>query len=417
MRVFSGKTRRFQLLFCLSIIWAAFSLANAQPNAAPLLKSETTPLKNLVVFEALWEKVNSKYFDANFNGINWAKMREIYRPKAEQAADQQELLTVLRKMLGELKTSHLDLWQTVSQKKIERKLLSEIDPKTDILRLNYGFSLKKIEGKPVVYKVELNSSAHQGGVKIGWELLTAQGNPVSEPDYSLGDIYEGGKIDLRFIDFENKEHTATLTADWRIKRRTQISRPLTENVAYIKFDDFFGKVAKWLQNELDHLNTDSNLIIDLRENRGGQLEEVKKCLSQFFTGEIEFGTFIERGGKVKELNLKGKKDQAFKGKIVVLIDDESYSGAEIFAQLIQENARGKIVGTHSKGFVLNSREFNLPEDFKVSIAFRDYFSPKEYRIEGKGVKPDFEVLPKISDIINNRDPALEKALEIMGTNY
>ncbi|HEX3101941.1 MAG TPA: S41 family peptidase, partial [Pyrinomonadaceae bacterium] len=99
------------------------------------------------------------------------------------------------------------------------------------------------------------------------------------------------------------------------------------------------------------------------------------------------------------------------GKIAVLVDDESYSGAEIFAQVIQESGRGKIVGTHTKGQVLNSMEFGLPGDFRTSIAFRDYRSPKGQRIEGKGVKPDVEVPVTIGDIARSHDAALEKALE------
>ena len=64
---------------------------------------------------------------------------------------------------------------------------------------------------------------------------------------------------------------------------------------------------------------------------------------------------------------------------------------QIFAEVIQESGRGKIVGTHTKGVVLNSMEFGLPGDFRTSIAFRDYRSPKGLRMEGKGVKPDVEV--------------------------
>lgn len=406
MRVFFKKICRFQLLLYLSVIFAAFSLINAQPNDAPLLQSETTPLQNLKVFDSLWEKVNNKYFDAKFNGVNWAKMREIYRPKAEKSQNRQELLAILKQMLGELKTSHLDIWQTISRKKIERKILDDFNPNTDVLQLSYGFSLRNIEGKSVVERT--NQSVN---VKPGWTLLSIDGKSVSDADF--GEIYEGRKSNLRFLDVENKEHSLILTADWTIKRRIQASRFLTKKIAYIKFDDFFGKIGKWLENELKNLSSATGLIIDLRGNRGGYVEEVKRCLGQFFTNDIEFGTFIERNGKIKETNVKGLKNRAFKGNIIVLIDEESFSGAEIFANLIQENGRGKIVGTPSKGLVLNSIDFNLPENFKVSIAFRDYLSPKGYRIEGKGVKPDFEVLPKVSDIINGRDMALEKALEII----
>ena len=61
-------------------------LVLAQPrSSAPLLKNETSPQKNLKVFDAMWNTVNQKYFDVKFNGIDWGAVREQYRPLAEKA--------------------------------------------------------------------------------------------------------------------------------------------------------------------------------------------------------------------------------------------------------------------------------------------------------------------------------------------
>ena len=406
------KVCHFQLLLYLSIILAFFATAKAQSSEAPLIRSETTPVQNLKVFDALWEKVNTKYFDAKFNGINWLQMRDIYRPKAEKAANQQELLAILKQMLRELKTSHLDIWQTVSKTKISKQIFTNFNPNDDFLYLSYGFSLKNIEGKPVIREVVPNSSAQSNGLKNGWILLSANGKLLTDNDFNIGEVYEGRQIDLRFLDTENKEHNKTLTANWAVRKRIRSGYLFNQEIGYIKFDGFVAGISKWLEYEIKPLNSMKAIILDLRNNQGGYLEEVKKCLSFFFAEDIEFGTFIERSGKTKETKVKGKRKKAFNGKIIVLIDDESFSGAEIFANLMQETGRGKVVGVASRGFVLNSIEYNLPENFKVSNAFRDYLSPKGKKIEGKGVTPDLEVFPKINDIISNRDAILEKALEI-----
>lgn len=413
MRIDSGKVYLFRILICLPLFLTTFVFVKAQQIEAPLIKSETNLVQNLNVFDALWEKVNIKYFDPKFNGVDWVKIRENYRPQVEKAGNKTELLAILKQMLRELKTSHLNIWQTVSKKKIEKKILTDFDPRSQILQLTYGFSLKNIDGKPVVIDIFPKTSAEAEQVKIGWKLLSFDGKPASASDLDFGEIFEGRKIDLQFLDTQDKELKVTLTADWSVKKFSLASRLLVENIGYIRFEGFTADMSKWLQIELQKFDSVKGVIIDLRGNRGGFVEEVKKCLGQFFVQNVEFGTFIERSGKTKDTEVKGKKDKAFKGKLVVLVDDESFSGAEIFAQIIKETGRGQIVGTHTKGLVLNSVEFGLPDDFRVSIAFRDYLSPKGYRLEGKGVAPDFEVPLTIVDILKNRDPALEKALEII----
>lgn len=411
MKVNFGKVLLFRILICLPLVLSFVIFAKSQPNQGLLIKSETNPVQNLLVFDSLWDKVNTRYFDPDFNGVDWAKMREIYRPQAEKAADKTELLAILKQMLRQLKTSHLDVWQTVKKSTIEKKMLTDFDERDDILQLRYGFSLKIIEGKPTITEIAPNSSAEREKVQIGWKLIKADGKNVTDSNFNFGEIYEGKQIDLVFEDIEKKQHTAKLSANWAIFKKVRVARFIENNIGYLKFEEFENEMSKWLEKELQKLKTANGIVIDLRENHGGYLEEVKKCLALFFNQDIEFGTFIERNGKAKSPKIKAKRGKGFNGKIVVLVDDESFSGAEIFARLIQENSRGLIIGKQTKGLVLNSIEFGLPADFRVSIAFRDYISPKGYRIEGTGVKPDIEIPVTVADLLNSRDRVLEKALE------
>jgi carboxyl-terminal processing protease len=405
------KNHFFVLVIVLQIISAFSFSAIAQTDSNSIFKTEITPNRNLKVFDELWEKVNAKYFDANFNGVNWMEMRAVYRPKAENARSRTELLEVLKQMLAELKTSHLQVWQVVSEKRIERKLQTDIDRKRDLVELGYGFRVKIIEEKPIVVAVEPNSSAETNGVQIGWTLINAGNVPVSKQNIDFGEFYEGKNLSFKFADNQNEEQNLTLTVGLKIKKPLRTGRFLAGKLYYIKFDDFSSGIGEWLKTEIEKASGANEIIVDLRDNRGGFVNEVKRTLSPFFADDTEFGNFIERGGKIRESEIKGRKDKAFKGKVSVLIDEESYSGAEIFAQLMQETGRGKIIGTPTRGFVLNSIEIGLPEDFRASIAYRDYISPKGIRIESKGVKPDIEISPSREDIIASRDAVLTKILQ------
>src|SRR5207244_9873826 len=93
----------------LVVVIALQSLALAQESPKPAAHDSLTISREdrLKVFEKLWETVNEKYFDPQFNGVNWAQMKEKYRPQAETAKNKIQLREVLQEMLNELHSSHL----------------------------------------------------------------------------------------------------------------------------------------------------------------------------------------------------------------------------------------------------------------------------------------------------------------------
>ncbi len=384
--------------------------SRGQTNKPALFSRHTTNAQNLKVFDALWEKVNSKYYDADFNGVDWREVRNNYRPRAEKAETKQELLKILRLMLAELKTSHLYVWQTVSERDLEKQLQRNFDRKHDSLRIGYPFTFKKIGESLVVTSVQPKSALEWDKVKVGW-VLEAVDNVNTNGNWTLpADLTVGRKTSFSFRDINNKRYEQVLTVEWLAEKPIRESKVITGNILYLKFDGFKFGTNDWLLNALKTLGVDDSVIVDLRSNHGGLVDEVQQCLGRFFARDIEFGSFIERTGKTKAKKIEGQKMRAFAGKLVVLVDETSSSGAEIFAQLIQENQRGTIIGSITSGQVLNGIEFGLPEDFRTSIAFRDYFSPRGFRIEGSGVRPDIQVDQTIDDIVSGRDIALDRAV-------
>ncbi|HEX3101488.1 MAG TPA: S41 family peptidase, partial [Pyrinomonadaceae bacterium] len=311
LRVNFNKFYLFGLFLIVTAVLAVCISVHAQTAAPPLIKPETTALQNLKIFNALWQRVNTRYFDPNFNGVNWQQIRQLYRPKAERAPNKQALLIILRQMLAELKTSHLYVWQTVSEKKIENRIRADFDRKHDTLELGYGFSFKFIEGKPVVTEIEPNASAKSNGVKAGWTLVTIDNVPITGKGPDIDEVNEGLKSNFLFSDAENQEHRLTLTADWMAKRPVRSSRLIRAKAGYIKFDGFISGTGKWLRDEMGKLDSPNAIVLDLRGNRGGYVDEVRNCLAQFFATDTELGSFVERTGKADETKIKGKRDHSF----------------------------------------------------------------------------------------------------------
>ena len=91
------------------LIWLLSTVVVSAQTAA-LVTPEFSPIR-LDTFNKVWNTVNEKHYDPTFNGVDWAKVRIDYLPKAQAAKTDEEFHAVLRQMLGELKLSHFGVFQ------------------------------------------------------------------------------------------------------------------------------------------------------------------------------------------------------------------------------------------------------------------------------------------------------------------
>jgi carboxyl-terminal processing protease len=119
------------------------------------------------------------------------------------------------------------------------------------------------------------------------------------------------------------------------------------------------------------------------------------------------------------LDAKARKD-AFNGKLVVLVDSRSASAAEMIARVMQIEKRATVVGDRTMGAVMTSRMFahtlgvGLIAFYATTITIGDVRMTDGGTLEGKGVTPDDTVLPTGTDLAAHRDPALARAITLLG---
>jgi C-terminal processing protease CtpA/Prc len=167
------------------------------------------------------------------------------------------------------------------------------------------------------------------------------------------------------------------------------------------------------------------LILDLRGNPGGRVGSLLRMVDNFFADQVKVA---DRKGRkeMKPQTAKGRGDKAFKGKLVVLVDSESGSAAELFARVIQLEKRGTVVGDRSAGAVMESIRyghffnrggsvFNAAKVFYgMSITDADLLMADGKSLERVGVTPDEIVLPTGADLAARRDPVMSRAAELVG---
>jgi carboxyl-terminal processing protease len=187
------------------------------------------------------------------------------------------------------------------------------------------------------------------------------------------------------------------------------------NIAYVKISRFgettfreFGAALKEIK-----ANNAKGIIIDLRNDPGGYLETAVGIGSKMLPkGDI---VVMEEDKDGQRNKLLAKGGDEFSGiKTVVLINEGSASASEILAGALRENRDNvTLVGKKSFGKGSVQELINLSQGTSMKVTVAHWLTPKGNQINEKGIEPDVKVDLTTDDYDNNKDPQLDKALEIV----
>lgn len=174
-----------------------------------------------------------------------------------------------------------------------------------------------------------------------------------------------------------------------IKLETVKSTVIDNHIGYVRISQFSEPTAEALKTHVDKLLKEGidSIIVDLRNNPGGLLNSAIEITDMFIKG----GTIVSTKGRDPQHNqiFMAKEKTLFPAiPLIVLVNEGSASGSEIFAGAIKDNRRGILVGekTFGKGSVQTVRE--LPDGSGVRITTAIYYTPSGESIHEKGIEPD-----------------------------
>lgn len=162
-----------------------------------------------------------------------------------------------------------------------------------------------------------------------------------------------------------------------------------------KTDSEFQKAARALEEETK--GELKGLILDLRNNPGGLLDQAVKVSDRF----IESGLIVSVEGRREEHKMKfnahPQEDNLTRYPLVVLVNGGSASGSEIVAGAIQDHGRGIILGTQTFGKGSVQTIFSLKDGSGLRLTTARYYTPSGRSIQAKGIVPDIIVKPSLPD--------------------
>lgn len=204
----------------------------------------------------------------------------------------------------------------------------------------------------------------------------------------------------------------------KITTNPVIAEKLDNNIGYLEVTSFDENTAENFKSKYEELKAQGidSLIIDLRNNGGGLVEEALKIADYIVPKGKELLVTVDKDGKEKVE--KSKEDVLIDMPIVVLVNKNSASSSEILAGALKDLNEATIVGTTTYGKGVIQQFLTLRDGSGLKVTVEEYYTPNRTKINGVGIEPNEKI--ELPETITNPltverkyDTQLQKAIELL----
>jgi carboxyl-terminal processing protease len=383
-----------------------------------------------IMLKTIKENLKSNYYDPAYHGMDLEARFKISDDKIKEATSLGQIFGIIAQTLVDLDDSHTFFLPPGRTSKTE-----------------YGWQMQMIGDKCYVVAVKPGSDAEAKGLRAGDEIYTMDGyGPTRANFWKLQYTYRALRpkpgVRLVVINPDGKSYQLDVLARvqqgkrvvdltegsdiWSLIRESENEDRLHRHRYMDMGEDLFiWKMPQFdmskekVDDFVDKFRKRKGLVMDLRGNHGGYEDTLLRLLGNFFDHDLKVGD-LKRRKEEKLLTAKTRGKDIFTGNLVVLIDSESGSAAEVFARVVQLEKRGTIIGDRSAGAVMRAKEYShqlgvdIVVPYGVSVTDADIIMTDGESLEHTGVTPDEAKLPTAADLAAKRDPALAYALSLLG---
>ena len=420
MSDFSSSIRLAAMLLVAAL--TASIHAQTPNSSSPVMpagsaRRESSPQVRQATFEKAWQIVRDKFFDPNFNGADWNKVHEQYRPLAAAAKTDAELYEVLKRMLGELHVSHMEIITP------EEMAQFSAPPVTT------GLGLRTIGGEVVVMRILPGSSAERLGLRPGYLIKQIDGAEVKDLNDAHVKLRGAANTKVRVSYLDEHDQLRESVLDRSLLGPAQVDRQkmgklsiyslleskrLEGGIGYIRFSTFIVSLRKKLNAAIDSMQDAPGLIIDLRANGGGDDSLAIELANHLVQKPTVLMITRTRKGDTDYYRARPTR-RPYLGPVVFLVDEGSGSASEQLTAGLEEAGRAYIIGKKTEGEDMDADAAQLPTGAILVYAAGEPRTPKGVVIEGRGVIPDLEVDVTRRGLLNGNDAQLSAAIKYINS--
>lgn len=367
------------------------------------------------MFEQSWRFLNETFYDPNFHGADWNKVREKYRPLVKHCIHKEDLYALVSLMLGELNASHLGISGNLGGPEQTTGDLGLIFDTTyrgkglkivEVLRGGpadrRGLNLKAGDFVLAIDRTELTDKVDPASLlndKIGETVsLTITTNPADPRDKRIVEVQAVNRKVISDLQYER----------WIKKNFDRVTELSKGKLGYIhipSMDD--AGLDRFMRALFSDCFDKEGIVLDVRYNGGGYTHE--QVLN--FIGGKEHTFFHHRhGGSGLVLN---RGDRRWTKPLTLLVNNRSFSDAEIFPHAFRALGLGKLVGQPTGGYVIGTRATTLIDGSGFRTPRIGVSTNKGVNMEKEGVTPDILVESHPDELARGHDAQLDRAVEVL----
>ena len=369
------------------------------------------------IFKDAWLMHRDSLFDQNMRGLDWTATKQKYMPLVARVGSRDELNDVFKQMMGELNALHSQVRGgdiASDDNTASPATLGGVFANTkDGLRLEhiYQFDKEQLEQAPPLARPGLN-------VESGDLITTIDGLDVS----NTAQLYQAllnkaGQQVLLDIKRGRKEHQVIVVPemhwnevryryqDWSVKNLDKVKQAAPD-MGYLHLYAMGANDIANFAREFYAQYKKPGLIIDVRRNRGGNIDSViiEKLLRRAWS-------FWQNPDGESYTNMQ----QSFRGHLVVLADEFTYSDGETFTAGIKALDLGTVIGKQTAGAGVWLSGGNRVVDRGIArvAEFPVFAMDGRWITEGRGISPDIEVNNLPHATYNGDDAQLDAAINYL----